>query len=43
MKATPISPGSCYRVTCRGHHPITVLADHPCTAINQVLEIYFHV
>ncbi len=43
MRATPITPGHAYRVTCRGHFPLTVLATHPCTAINLAMEIYFNV
>jgi len=43
MTATPIESGRCYRVTCRGRLPLTVMAAHGCDAINQVLEIYFHV
>lgn len=40
MSATPITPGRAYRVTFRGH-VLTILADHPCQAINRALEIYF--
>lgn len=38
MSAHPIVPGRAYRVRYQGRH-LTVLADHPCTAICRALSI----
>jgi len=42
MKATPLIAGRAYRVTWRGQS-ITVVADHPCTAIINAIEVFTNV